>query len=276
MVVYADILIILNFAVDYFLLRAAGFLLHLKPPLWRILLSAAAGGASSLYIFLPPHGVIWDILFRTAACTAMSFICFGFGGAKTFLRSLGAFLLVTFGFGGIMTALWYLLRPNGMTVINSVVYFNISPALLIFSSVAAYFLLRLLQLIFSGTSKLAERCEITVSAGNNSITMEGIVDTGNSVEDIFGGGEVIIADGEYVKTLFGETDPALNKEIRSRYRVMPCGTVTGGGALEAFRCDTALVSDGKRSVRLNKPILAVSKTPLKDDYSAIVNPRIFM
>ena len=183
---------------------------------------------------------------------------------------------VTFGYGGAMTALWYLLRPNGMTVINSVVYFNISPALLIFSSVAAYFLLRLLQLIFSGTSKLAERCEITVSAGNNSITLEGIVDTGNSVEDIFGGGEVIIADGEYVKTLFGEIDPALNREIRSRYRVMPCGTVTGGGTLEAFRCDTALVSDGKRSVRLNKPILAVSKTPLKDDYAAIVNPRIFM
>ena len=137
-------------------------------------------------------------------------------------------------------------------------------------------LLRLLQLIFSGTSKLAERCEITVSAGNNSITLEGIVDTGNSVEDIFGGGEVIIADGEYVKTLFGEIDPALNREIRSRYRVMPCGTVTGGGTLEAFRCDTALVSDGKRSVRLNKPTLAVSKTPLKDDYAAIVNPRIFM
>ena len=276
MVVYADILIILNFAVDYFLLRAAAFLQHLNPPLWRILLSAAAGGISSLYIFLPPRGVILDILFRTAVCAAMTFICFGFGKIKRFLRSFGVFLLVTFGYGGAMTALWYLLRPNGMTVINSVVYFNISPALLIFSSVAAYFLLRLLQLIFSGTSKLAERCEITVSAGNNSITLEGIVDTGNSVEDIFGGGEVIIADVEYVKTLFGEIDPALNREIRSRYRVMPCGTVTGGGTLEAFRCDTALVSDGKRNVRLNKPILAVSKTPLKDDYAAIVNPRIFM
>lgn len=276
MIVYADILIILNLAVDYILLRAAAFLQHLNPPLWRMLLSSLAGGISSLYIFLPPQGAVLDILFRTAVCAAMTFICFGFGKIKRFLRSFGVFLLVTFGYGGAMTALWYLLKPSGMTVINSVVYFNISPAVLIFSSVAAYFLLRLLSLIFSGTSKLAERCEITVSAGSNSITMEGIVDTGNSVEDIFGGGEVIIADGEYVKTLFGETDPALNKEIQSRYRVMPCGTVTGGGTLEAFRCDTALVSDGKRNVRLNKPILAISKTPLKDDYSAIVNPRIFM
>lgn len=101
MVVYADILIILNFAVDYFLLRAAAFLQHLNPPLWRILLSAAAGGISSLYIFLPPRGVILDILFRTAVCAAMTFICFGFGKIKRFLRSLGVFLLVTFGYGGI-------------------------------------------------------------------------------------------------------------------------------------------------------------------------------
>ena len=82
MVVYADILIILNFAVDYFLLRAAAFLQHLKPPLWRILLSAAAGGISSLYIFLPPRGVILDILFRASAsaksnafCAALGYFC---------------------------------------------------------------------------------------------------------------------------------------------------------------------------------------------------------
>ena len=134
MIVYADILIILNLAVDYFLLRAAAFLQHLNPPLWRMLLSSLAGGISSLYIFLPPRGVILDILFRTAVCAAVTFICFGFGKIKRFLCSLGVFLLVTFGYGGAMTALWYLLKPSGMTVINSVVYFNISPAVLIFSS----------------------------------------------------------------------------------------------------------------------------------------------
>ncbi len=93
MIVYADILIILNLAVDYFLLRAAAFLQHLNPPLWRMLLSSLAGGISSLYIFLPPRGVILDILFRTAVCAAMTFICFGFGKIKRFLRSFGVFRL---------------------------------------------------------------------------------------------------------------------------------------------------------------------------------------
>ena len=102
MIVYADILIILNLAVDYFLLRAAAFLQHLNPPLWRMLLSSLVGGISSLYIFLPPQGAVLDILFRTAVCAAMTFICFGFGKIKRFLRSFGVFLLVTFGYGGAM------------------------------------------------------------------------------------------------------------------------------------------------------------------------------
>ena len=57
---------------------------------------------------------------------------------------------------------------------------------------------------------------------------------------------------------------------------MPCGTVSGTGALDGFRCDMATVTDGTRTVRLEKPILAVSKTRLNDDYQAIVNPKIFM
>lgn len=50
----------------------------------------------------------------------------------------------------------------------------------------------------------------------------------------------------------------------------------GNGTLEGFRCDSATVTDGENTVKLKKPILAVSKTRLKDDYRAIVNPNIFL
>ena len=106
--------------------------------------------------------------------------------------------------------------------------------------------------------------------------MDGIVDTGNSVEDIIGGGDVIIADDRCVKKLFGNVDIEENSELKTRYRVLPCGTVSGNGTLEGFRCDSATVTDGENTVKLKKPILAVSKTRLKDDYRAIVNPNIFL
>ena len=107
------------------------------------------------------------------------------------------------------------------------------------------------------------------------MTMEGIVDTGNSVKDCLSGAEVIIADSEYVKALLGSDSPERDIRLKSRYRILPLNTVSGGGALDGFRCDSAVVTDGERTVRLDKPILAVSKTPLRDDYQAIVNPEIF-
>ncbi|MBQ8794016.1 MAG: sigma-E processing peptidase SpoIIGA, partial [Clostridia bacterium] len=48
-VVYADILIIVNFVVDYFLISIAAHFLNKKPRLWRLLLSAGTGGIFSLY-----------------------------------------------------------------------------------------------------------------------------------------------------------------------------------------------------------------------------------
>ena len=276
MVVYADILVILNLIVDYFLLSASAAILRVKPSVFRQLASAAVGAFSSLYIFAPDLGLFFDLVFRAVICAVMVLCAFGFGGAKRFFRSAGILFLVTCGFGGIMTAVWSVLRPKGMTVVNSVVYFNISPAVLIGASVITYLLFMLLKAIFSRTSQLADRCEITVTAEEKSITMDAIVDTGNSIKDYLSGSEVIIADGEFVKVLLGSDNPVTDIRLKKRYRILPLSTVSGGGTLDGFRCDSAVISDGERTVKLEKPILAVSKTPLRDDYQAIVNPEIFI
>lgn len=276
MVVYADILVILNLIVDYFLLSASAAILRVKLSVFRQLASAAVGAFSSLYIFAPDLGLFFDLVFRAVICAVMVLCAFGFGGAKRFFRSAGVLFLVTCGFGGIMTAVWSVLRPKGMTVVNSVVYFNVSPAVLIGASVITYLLFMLLKAIFSRTSELADRCEITVTAEEKSITMDAIVDTGNSIKDYLSGSEVIIADGEFVKTLLGSDNPVTDIRLKKRYRILPLSTVSGGGTLDGFRCDSAVISDGERTVKLEKPILAVSKTPLRDDYQAIVNPEIFI
>lgn len=274
--VYADILVLLNMTVDYFILAVTAAVIKKKCPVLRQLAAAGIGGVSSLYIFAPENGVLTDLLFNTAVCALMTLAAFGFRGKKQFLKAAGVLLLVTCVYGGIMIALCTLFSPRGMTVSNSVVYFNITPGILIGCSVAAYLLYFVFSAVFSSASKLAGRCRITVEAGGRSVDMNGIIDTGNSIKDVFGESEVIIADKECVKRLFGGTDPTENDTLKSRYRLMPCRTVSGDGALDGFRCDSATVSDGKKSVTLEKPILAVSGTPLNDDYQAIVNPVIFM
>ena len=64
MIVYADILIILNFLVDYFILLLTAKFLEIKYHIFRLLLAATLGGMSSLYIFLPSVNTLTDFLYK--------------------------------------------------------------------------------------------------------------------------------------------------------------------------------------------------------------------
>lgn len=275
MVVYADVLIVLNLIVDYFLLRASAKISGVTPGVWRMLGGAAVGAISSLYIFLPQSGIMLELLFRIAVCLVMTACTFGFRTLKSYFKNAFILFAVTCAYAGMMIALWYVFKPNGMIINNSVVYFDISPVVLVISAVIGYILFSVFSMIFSRNSKCAERCNITVFADGKSTDMSAIVDTGNSVEDVFGSSEVIVADKSNIERLFGDVSDREKESLKKRYRVLPCGTVTGGGMLEGYRCDSAVITEGKKSVTLKNPILAVSKVRLDDDYSAIVNPRIF-
>lgn len=274
MIVYADILVIVNMIVDYFLLLGALRLVKREVKPYRLLLGALIGGLGSLIIFLPRVPLFLQIVFHILLCGGMTATVFGLSSVFSFLRSLVLILAVTWGYGGVMTAIWYLFHPNGMTVIGSVVYFDISPFLLVGATVVFYLLFTLFSYCFKGKAATARYCVVTLKSGEKEITVKGLLDTGNSVEDIFGGGEVLIGEEKCVCALFGR-EPQKNRELANRYRVIPCGTVSGGGLLDAFRCDTATVRAGQRSVDLKNPLLAISKVPIGEEVSVIVNPEIF-
>ena len=267
LIVYADVLIFLNLIVNYFLLCACFKILKQTPKTIRVILSAAVGGISSLYIFLPKLNILLEIILKITTCTLMVLICFSFKNAKAFLKNVGILFAVTCAYGGVMFAFWLMFNPYGMVINNSVVYFNISPLALIIFSVAAYIIFSIFSLIFGKISKFANKCSVTVFANNKNIRLEAIIDTGNSIEDIFSSSQIIIADQAQVNKLF-----SLEDKNSSRYRILPCNTVSGNSILEGFRCDSAvIISENKKTV-LQKPILAISKSDLKDGYNAIINP----
>jgi len=274
-IVYADILIVLNLIVDYFLLLAAGAVIRKKPKFIRILLAASIGGLSSLYIFLPQSPVFVELILRIALCAVMTLMSFGFGTLKDYLRSTGIFFGITCLYAGIMTALWHIIKPRGMVINNSVVYFDISALTLIVCTVIFYLLFTILSGIFASNGKMAEYCSITIKAGENAVQFTAMLDTGNSVSDIFGNNEIIITDRKIAEKLFLQLDMQKNPSIKSRYRVVPLSTVSGTDMLEGFRCDGAVAYLGKETVNIKNPVIAVSKTAFDSGINGIVNPKIF-
>ncbi len=269
LIVYADVLIFLNLIVNYLLLSATCKILGIKTKSIRIILSALLGGISSLYIFLPKLSLLAETSLKLITCFLMIIICFKFQSIKSFIKNCLVLFIITFAYGGVMFAFWILFNPKGMVINNSVVYFNISPAVLIIFSVIGYILLSIGSKIFANVSKFAKKCSITVFAKEKQIRLDAIIDTGNSIEDIFSNSEIIIADKCNVDALFSSEDKAT-----TRFRLLPCNTVSGYDMLEAFRCDSAVVVHNNTQTVLQKPLLAISKTRLNDGYNAIINPKI--
>lgn len=264
----------LNTLVDYFLLLAAQKITGENSKTLRMVAAAFVGGLCSLYIFLPKQGAVAEFLYKSSVAFLVTFISFGFGNIKRFFKNAGVFFLVSCAYAGVMFAFWLIFKPHGMVINNSVVYFSISPVILVICSAGGYVIFSLLWRIFKRSSHLAQRCRVTVFAENNSIELSAIADTGNSLEDCFGGSEIIIADEIKVKSLFGSTDLENKPALKQRYRMIPCNTVSGYSALEGFRCDSVTVEYDEKTLVLQKPLLAVSKSRLNDDYNAIINPKI--
>ena len=274
MIVYADILITLNIIVDYFLLLCTSKILKrpLKP--LKMLLGSVIGGISSLYIFLPSLLPLTETLIKLLTCFIITLTSFGFKNFKQFIKSVTVLFCITCAYGGIMIAVWHIFKPYGMVVNNSVVYFDISPVVLVFCTVTAYLMFVILSLIFKRSSQTAGVCEVKIFADEKETQISAILDTGNSIKDSFGNSEIIITDSSVAKNLFGEGNLSQNEDISHRYRLIPCNTVSGDCLLEAFRCDKAEIQSQKRTLVLDKPIIAISKTPINDGYNAIINPEI--
>lgn len=272
MIVYVDVLITVNLAVNYFLLLGTSRLLRVSVRTWRMLLSALLGAMSSLYIFLPESTAVAELAFKIILCLIMSAVGFGIKSVKVFLKNSLAFFGVTCAYAGIMVAVWRIFRPHNMLVSNSVVYFNISPLALVAFSVAVYSGFVLVNRIFARSAAYAGECEITVDLCDGHLALNAILDTGNSITDVFGKSEIIIADSVSVEKLIKPIKGTV--EADTRFRIVPCATVSGEDMLEGYRCDKALVKKDGKAVFLDKPIIAASKSALNDGYNAIVNPRI--
>lgn len=272
--VYADVLFVVNLIVDYFLLKVSLRILKVTTKTWRMVVSAVIGGLFSFYIFLPKSPVLIEISAHLLMNGVMMLVCMGFKSFKIFLRGMLIHFGVVCCYGGIMTVLWQIFKPRGMIINNSVVYFNISPVVLIITTVFGYFLYMIFSKIFAVSSKSAKRCNITLYALGKNVGASAIIDTGNSISDIMSDSEIIIADKSVAKALFENLDITKDPLLATRYRTIPCNTVSGNSILEGFRCDICQVYLEDKIISLNNPVLAISKTPIKEDYSVILNPKI--
>lgn len=274
MIVYADVLILVNFVVNYFILRLTAKLDKTHYLRYRIILGSFMGGIFSLYIFLPKQHPVLEVIFRIVTASVITLIAFGFKNTRAFLRRVFIMLITTFVYAGIVMGIWLLFRTNKIVINNSVVYFDISAIQLIIVFTITYIVITFAEFIFRRNTVSAASCKLNINIEGRILKLTAIFDTGNSVTDLFTEADTVIVD----KTIFENTFnmAVLCSQFSSRYRVIPCSTVAGEKLLEGLRGDSMEIEYNGKKYSFEKPLVLASSQPLKEDFNAILNSDILL
>lgn len=253
--VYVDVLVTVNIFIDFLLLVCTKRFLNIKAKLIRVILGSLLGGVLSLSALLPKIPIGVNIALDIAFAALIIFVTFGRTGLKNYIKRVAVYFAASFIFCGIMIFVYTAFKPNGMGIYNDVVYFDISPVLLIILTLICYFILRLIKRLCKGDSAKSV-CRVELEANGEKAEFSAIVDTGCNVKEPFSSDYVIIAEKSLVdKVNFDE----------SRFRIIPFDSLGGSGILKGYKPDIVRIN-GKEAENI---YIGISDGVIKSETKAI-------
>lgn len=193
MVVYADLIFLLNFLMDAAMLIVTAKTRKLSLRWWRIAGSALLGASYVVMMFLPVPSFLFTFSVKCMFGVGMIMTAFGFGSLQNFLRTLGTFLLVNFAVAGGMFGIHYIWASSS-DVMKGIVFtqsgspmFQVHVGGILFVLALVVPLLWWFRTVF-GSAKQREvltsfLAEVTIHIGDHTASCKGLIDTGNQLYD---------------------------------------------------------------------------------------------
>ena len=233
MAVYLDLVLLLNFVVDFLLLlgtnRLTGFPAGVGRAAAAAVLGAVYSGMCLMRGFLFLGGTVWRLIFLVL----MGLVAFGMNPSA--LSRTGIFVLLSMAMGGIAMGFgkgdFWMLLLSGCIV------------------------LCLCHVGFGKRAGGREYIPLTVTEGDRSATVVALRDTGNSLRDPISGEQVVILDAEAAVRLTGLSRQQLSSPLETMlanpgqgYRLISYSALgQSGGILLAKRYRQVKIGDRQGS-----------------------------
>lgn len=253
--VYADLLFMINFSMDFLCFYITSKLLHRKLNTLRALLASVFGGVYAVAIlfagFVPLLELVCNVGVGLAMC-AVVFTGKGVRFGKFSLCSL-VYVGVSVALGGLMTAMFNMLNLLGLPL-GSISESGDGMPVWLFALLAAVSgAATLAGGNFFRSSQAQRTADIEITYGNKTVKLAALCDSGNLLRDPISGKTVIITDiSRFYSTLPEAVIRAVQKndtsllsklptESAKRLRLVPSHTASGTGMLFAFTPDKLTV-----------------------------------
>ena len=229
---YLNLVMLLNFLVDYLLIlgtnRLSGF-----PPGWgRGALAAAAGGLYGGVCMIPGFHFLMNAFWRMVSLLLIGLIAFGCN--RNMPRRCGIFVLLSLALGGVVSGL------SGENFWMTAIVVGI--------------VCLLCRMGFSGSVAAKEFVPVKIAHEGNVVSVIALRDTGNSLKDPVTGESVMVIGAQTAMCLLGLNRQQLltpmetlaGSSIRG-LRLIPYRSVGGSGMLLAKRFADVQIGDRKGS-----------------------------
>ncbi|MBO5836403.1 MAG: sigma-E processing peptidase SpoIIGA [Oscillospiraceae bacterium] len=189
MVVYLDVVILLNFLVDFLLLLGTNRLCGYYPGFGRTALAAVVGGLYAGTCLLPGFHFLANTLWRVVSLCIISWLAFGF--SKSALRRGAVFVLLSMALGGVCLGL-------GDDGIWSVVLAAAAISVICFIG-------------FREKIGSTSFVPVVLRYGANQVHITALKDSGNQLKDPLTGNPVLVVAADVAERLTGLTQQQLSK-----------------------------------------------------------------
>lgn len=182
-VVYADILLAVNWIVDYFLLVGTAVITGCMASRRRLLLGGALGGLCA-FVFLAPPLPLWaQLLYQAASGTLVLLTAFRLRRPRYFIQLWIWYFLLNLCYAGLVLAAMYWLSFEAIRTNNLAFYYDVSPMLLVGCILIFYILLRGLSWLFS-PPQADKVVWAQVALGTQQLHAQVLVDSGFTAQDV--------------------------------------------------------------------------------------------
>lgn len=253
-VLYADVLFIVNFSMDYVTLYLTSSLLHLKRRMWRMLLASSLGALGGVLCAVYIRSPLFTSIFGVLLCAAMTYAAYGSAPLFPFFRRTAAVWGSGAFIGGVVTAAASCGR--GIS--------GILPGVIVGGITAAVALSR-----FTGGGA-PKSAEIEISLCGRSLKLTAMTDSGNLLKEPISGRPVVLLSDSAASRLVGTSaleaaEEKLSPEFERRFRLIPYRTVEGAGMLRGFMPDRIAVEGSECDA-----VFAVERGGSYGGYEALV------
>lgn len=302
MVVYLDLIFLLNLLIDGATLQTTAWARNIQARKWRIWLAALLGASYVLMIFVPALAFMFTFFIKGLLSLLMVFIAFGFASLQYFLRNCAVFYLVNVVAAGAIVAFHFALQSTH-DVMNGIMFthsgglsfpLRLSGMLVIaLFPLTLYFYRKVMD--EKGRKQLiTDYCADTeVVIGQHKVHCVGLIDTGNQLYDPLTRTPVMIMEVDHWRNALpptwvemvqaGQQDKLLEAigseqwEWQHRLRLVPYkGIQKGSHFMMALKPDKVVIHVDNERIETEHVLIGLSGDKLSSDrsYEAIIHPTL--